>query len=130
MTPLVVQLESAGPGGTLAERFRDGKAAVASEVNLVVRAVVVELVPVPDGRPDPVAVRKALKRLRRQAGLAAHWNARAGRPHPRPGRKAKARQRASHATGGASGRSGSTPESDDAGEGVVAAGVPQPAVPA
>lgn len=101
MTPFVVQLEPAGDGPSLRERLAAAAEAVAPDVRLAFVAVVVELVPVADERPDAVKVRRALKAMARRCALRADWNAKAGRPPRRAARKVKASQRASHGRGGA-----------------------------
>lgn len=84
--PIVVQLEPSGPGPTLRERLVAAAGRVAGDVRLEVRAVVVAMIPVADARPPEVKWRRALKAMARNPGCAlrADWNAKAGRPPPRP----------------------------------------------
>lgn len=89
---MTVELHPAGPeGGTLRERLLVAVAETCGDVTIRPRALVVELVPVDDPRPDATKLRLALKAIGRRAKLRAAWYAPARRhkPSPRP-RKPKA----------------------------------------
>ena len=82
---ITVELHPAGPdGGTLRDRLVIAKAEAFGDAEIVVRAVVVELVPVADDRPAPVKLRRALKSIGRRAHLRAAWYAPARRHEPLP----------------------------------------------
>jgi hypothetical protein len=85
---LTVELRPDGPGGTLRERYAHAVNALANVASLEVVGLVVEMRPAGTS-PGPIALRLALKRLRRTCGLRAVWS----RPPPRPARKRKTRQR-------------------------------------
>lgn len=86
MPPVTVQLRPSGEGGPFRERLASAIAALAGEVGVSIVAVVVELSPVPDARPDATKLRRALKRMRRQHGLKAQWHVPPVRPKTKPKR--------------------------------------------
>lgn len=92
-TPIVVQLRPDGPGGSFRERLEAAVAELAPDVGLVAVAVVVELTPVADARPDAVKLRRALKAIRRRCGMRAEWSAPPVRPKPSRPRKPKGRRK-------------------------------------
>ena len=108
--PIVIELEPAGPGPALRERFASAVAAAAPNARLEVRGLIVAVIPVADGRDDGVKLRKAHKTIGREALLRAHWTARAGRPPPKTPRKRKVAPRCRTEPARAIGRGARQPE--------------------
>ena len=72
-SPFIFELAASGPGPALRERLTDAIADLRPDAGVEFIAVVVRLVPVTDGRPAAVCIRRALKRLLRRDGLSASW---------------------------------------------------------